>query len=75
MKLVSAFPKTTMKRRESIAVSLDYVSPQDEHIQLPSVSYVSLRIQSLTISGQSIPSDRWDEYIEIAPERSPYSDR
>jgi hypothetical protein len=74
MQLVSSFPKTVMQRRESIAVSFDYTSPDDEHIVLPTGSRISLRIQSLTASGLSIPSDRWDDYLEIAPDTSPYGD-
>lgn len=58
-----------------MSVSYDFITPDNVHIDLPSDSAIELQIVSMSASGRVIPSDQWDDYLEIGPERSPYTDR
>ena len=58
-KLVYSISKTVMQPNESQVVRFDFITPSNEHIELPSASNLHLDIISLESSGVNIASEQW----------------
>ncbi len=72
-KLVYHIPKTVIGTGESIAISFDFITRDNEHIELPLGSTIQLERIQMNSDGNGVSSDAMDNYLEVSPKMSPYT--